>query len=124
VQAAVALSAPVADPSKGPFLLNSKPATGTKYGVVTLTNTGNGPLTLSAAPAVVKVGGAGGNTFSTYTPAAGKACTSGLLIPAGGTCVVGVQYVAKSSVRSTAHVSLTDSGAASAHQVSANFAAN
>jgi hypothetical protein len=96
----------------------------TKSGTVTLTNsatgTNAGPLTLTAAPVVNRATGTGAFTVT------GGSCTSGAVIAPGGNCTITVQYVPPTtgSLTSTAHVTITDTGAATATQNSANFTAN
>jgi hypothetical protein len=106
--------------------LTTTPANGTtKTGTVTITNSATGanvgPITLTAAPVVNRVTGTG-----TFTVTGGT-CVAGTVLNAGGPgCTVIVQYVPPTTgaLGSTAHVTITDTGAATLTQNSANFAAN
>jgi hypothetical protein len=93
--------------------LTSAPAnTSTKSGLVTISNgaAATGPLTMTAAPAVNKVGGAGG----TFTVIAGGTCTSTSVIAPGSSCTVNVQYApGASTATAAAHVTITGAGFAS-----------
>ena len=93
--------------------LTSTPAnTSTKSGLVTIRNgaAATGPLTMTAAPAVNKVGGAGG----TFTVIAGGTCTSTSVIAPGSSCTVNVQYApGASTATAAAHVTITGAGFAS-----------
>jgi hypothetical protein len=107
-----------------PALTTATGNTNTKTGTITVSNTATGvnagPLTLTAAPAIVKTSTAGG-TFSIT----GGTCTSGAIVNPGGTCTITVQYApGTSTTTATAHVTLSDSGAATATQNSPNFNAN
>jgi hypothetical protein len=112
-----------------PALTTGTPNTSTKNGTITVTNSATGanagPLTLTAAPTIAKVGTAGG----TFSIAVGGTCVSGAVInPAPTTptsCTINVQYVpGASTVTATAHVTIADTGAATATQTGANFTAN
>jgi uncharacterized membrane protein YphA (DoxX/SURF4 family) len=99
----------------------------TKRGVVTVTNTGPGKVSLTAVPTITRATGTG--TFSAYTPATGTRCTATTVLASGAACVVGVQYVPTDTATSTAHVSVTDTGTGAtqttvATQSSANFTGN
>jgi hypothetical protein len=94
-------------------------------GTVTVTNSGTGPVTLTAAPGITKVSGPAAATFSIT----GGTCVSGFTInPGGGTCTILVHYVPSGTTTSTANVSITDRGVVSgggvATQTGANFSAN
>jgi hypothetical protein len=80
-----------------------------------------GPLTLTAGPVVNRATGAGA-----FTVISGGSCVAGLVLQPGGSCTVNVQYVPPTtgSLTSTAHVTITDTGATTATQNSANFPAN
>jgi hypothetical protein len=54
----------------------------------------------------------------------GGSCASGTVINAGGNCTITVQYVPSGPTTSTAHVTITDSGATAASQNSGNFNGN
>jgi hypothetical protein len=110
----------VAGPS--PALTTSSSKRNPKNGTITISNTAKGenagPLTLTAAPAIVKTDGLG--TFSIT----GGTCVSGLVIDAGANCTVTVQYAPSGTSTSTAHLTITDTGAATTSQSTANFNAN
>jgi hypothetical protein len=103
--------------------LTTTPAnTTTKTGTVTVSNgaAATGPLTLTAAPTVVKVGAAGG-TFSVTS----GTCASGSVIAPGGSCTVIVQYVpGASTANAAAHVQITGSGTSSSPLNGPNFNGN
>jgi Bacterial Ig domain/Abnormal spindle-like microcephaly-assoc'd, ASPM-SPD-2-Hydin len=110
---------------------NPSLVTGTRTahtGTITVTNSGTGPLTLTANPTVTET--AGLNNFAIVAPTTGTRCVSGFVVAAGGTCTIGVQYTPNTSgtlTTSTAHVTLTDNGTAGgngATQNSGNFNAN
>ena len=109
-----------------PALATTPATTTTKTGTITVTNnttgiTYPGPLTLTAAPTITKVGTAGG----TFSIVAGGTCVSGYVIAPGGTCTINVQYApGTSTATATANVSITDTGGANPTQTSANFTAN
>jgi hypothetical protein len=109
-------------------VLTTTPATRTvKTGTITVSNSGNGPLTLTANPTVAKNGGPG--AFAIVAPASGTQCVNGLVVAAsGGTCTIGVRYTPPATgtlSNATGHVTLTDTGAANGTQTSApNFTAN
>jgi hypothetical protein len=96
-------------------------------GTITVSNTGSGSLTLTAVPTVAKVGTAGG-TFAIVAPASGTRCVSGTVVAVGGSCTIGVQYTPPATgnrtATATAHVTISDTGAAAGTQTSANFTAN
>jgi hypothetical protein len=93
-----------------------------KNGTITISNTAKGenagPLKLTAAPTIVKTAGLG--TFSIT----GGNCVSGMVIDAGSKCTVTVQYVPSGTSTSTAHLTITDTGAATTSQSGPNFNAN
>jgi hypothetical protein len=95
--------------------------TTTHSGTITVTNSNPGSITVTAAPAVTKVGTAGG-TFSITS----GTCVSGFVVAGGGgTCTIIVQYNPGGvTTTATANVTLTDTGAATATQTSPNFTAN
>ncbi len=107
-----------------PALTTTPANRNTKSGTVTLRNSAAGAnagaLTLTAAPVVNRVTGTGAFTVT------GGTCASGTVLAPGGTCTITVQYVppATGSATSTAHVTITDSGAATLTQNSPNFTAN
>ena len=111
-----AFSAPV------PALTTTPRDTTAKTGTITVSNTATGtyagPLTLSAAPTITQTSGSG--TFSIT----GGSCASGTVISPAGNCTLTVQYVPSGTTTSTAHVTITDSGAMNASQNSANFSGN
>jgi hypothetical protein len=105
--------------------LTSTPANGTtKTGTVTLRNSATGanagPLTLTAAPVVNRATGTGAFTVT------GGSCASGTVLAPAATCTITVQYVPPTtgSLTSTAHVTIADTGAATATQNSPNFTGN
>ena len=128
VQAAVTFSAP------SPALTSTPASTTEKKGTIAVTNTGTGPLTLSAAPTITKTTGAPGSAFSIT----GGTCKAGVVVAAGGgTCTIVVRYsperivtpqgrrsTAANATMSTAHVTLTGTGAATAAQKSPSFRGN
>jgi hypothetical protein len=106
-------------------VLTSAPANATtKTGTITITNSATGanagPFTLTAAPVVNRVTGTG--AFSVT----GGTCASGTVLSPGGTCTVIVQYVPPTTgaLGSAAHVTISDTGVATATQNSANFTGN
>jgi hypothetical protein len=107
-----------------PALTTTPATTATKTGTVTLRNSATGatagPLTLTAAPAVNRATGTGAFTIT------GGTCASGTVLAPAATCTIVVQYVPPTtgSLASTAHITITDTGAATATQNSANFSAN
>jgi hypothetical protein len=121
VASAVTFSAP------NPALTTATADLTTKRGVVTVTNTGPGRVSMTAVPTVIRSAGTG--AFSLYTPATGTPCTATTVLAFGASCVVGVQYVPVDTATATAHVSVTDTGTGAlvttvATQNSANFNAN
>ncbi len=95
-----------------PALTSTPVNTSTKSGLVTISNgaAATGPLTMTAAPTVNKVGGAGG----TFTVIAGGTCTSTSVIAPGSSCTVNVQYApGASTATAAAHVTTTGTGFAS-----------
>jgi hypothetical protein len=106
-------------------VLTTTPANGTtKNGTVTLRNSATGanagPITLTAAPVVNRVTGTGAFTVT------GGTCASGTVLAPGATCTIAVRYVPPTtgSLASTAHVTISDTGVATANQNSPNFPAN
>ena len=86
-----------------------------RISVVTVTNRGASPLTITAPPTVTRVSGNG--SFAIVPPGAGTPCATSLVVsPRGGNCTIGVQYTPTDGERSTARLTLTDSGAATATQ--------
>ena len=116
VQAVVAISAPVGNLLGG--------GTSIKNATITVSNTGSFPLTFAATTpfAVTKVGTAGG-TFA-LTVAGVRPCTANGIIAAGSNCTLGVRYTPTGTALATAHVTLSDTGAAATTQTGANFTAN
>jgi hypothetical protein len=117
---AVKVSAP------NPALTTTTANLTTKRGVVTVTNTGPGKVSFTAVPTITRDTGTG--TFSSYTPATGTRCTATTVLASGAACVVGVQYAPTDTATSTAHVSVTDTGAGATSATivtqSANFSGN
>jgi hypothetical protein len=102
--------------------------TATHGGLVTVTNSGSAPLSITAAPTVAKVGTAGGGVFSIITPLvppAGTQCGAGVTLAPGVSCWIDVQYNPNGGTATeSARVTITDTGAATATQTSAAFGAN
>lgn len=93
---------------------DAAPPTG-KTSVVTVTNRGAGPLTITAPPAIAKLTGNG--TFAIVPPGTGTPCAPSVVVaPKGGKCTIGVEYTSTDGEESTARLTLTDSGAATATQ--------
>jgi hypothetical protein len=118
------LSGTVAFSAPAPLL--STGGTSTKNGVITVSNTATGvnagPVTLTANPTITKVTGTG-----TFSITSGGTCVSGVAINAGSNCTINVQYLppTSGSLTSTAHVTITDTGASNgSSQNSANFTGN
>jgi len=81
-----------------------------KTGVVTVTNRGGGPLTITSAPSISRLSGKG--DFAIVASGTGTPCTASLVVaPGGGACTIGVQYTPSGKGASTARLTLTDSGA-------------
>jgi hypothetical protein len=117
--ASVGFSAPA------PPLTTATANRNTKNGVITVTNSGTGPLTLSAAPTIAKSVGSTG-TFSIQP---GGTCLSGTVVASGGgQCTIDVRYVPPAApttlTTATANVTVTDSGAATGSQTSPNISGN
>ena len=110
--------------------LTTTPATRTvKTGTITVGNTGTANLVLTAAPTVVKTAGPAAGTFVIVAPNSGSGpqCLNGTSVAPGGTCRIGVQYTPPATGTigtGTAHIVLTDTGAAATTQSSGNFNAN
>ncbi len=86
-----------------------------KTGVITVTNSGNGPLTITADPEVTRISGTG--SFAIVPPAMGIPCAKTLVVAGkGGACTIGVRYTPSDTAISTARVTLTDTGAKTATQ--------
>lgn len=86
-----------------------------KTSVVTVTNRGASPLTITAAPAISRLSGNG--NFAIVPPDTGTPCAPSLVVAArGGACTIGVKYIPSDGGRSTARLILTDSGAATPTQ--------
>jgi len=105
--------------------MTSTPANlATKTGTVTLSNSATGanagPLVLTAVPAVKRASGTGEFTIT------GGTCISGTVLKPGDSCTIIVQYVPPTTglLTSTAHVTISDTGALTATQNSANFTAD
>jgi hypothetical protein len=118
VQAVVGISAP------SPALTTSPATRAVKNGTITVTNSGGSALTVTATPTVTKSAGPG--TFSIQP---GGTCISGASVAAsGGTCTINVRYVPPAApntlTTATAHVTLTDTGAAATTQNGPNFQGN
>jgi len=93
------------------------------FGTVSVSNASaaTGPLTLTAAPAVVKTVGPAATSFSIT----GGTCVSGFVINPGGSCTIQVTYNPSGTTAiSTAHISLANTGAATGPLNGPNFNAN
>jgi IPT/TIG domain-containing protein len=111
-----------------PALITTPANTSTKTGTITVSNTAAGAdagaLTLSAAPTITRVGGAGTGTFSISS---GGTCASGTVLNPGQSCTVNVQYApGTSTATASAHITVTGTGlgGATGSQNSPNFSAN
>lgn len=83
--------------------------------VVTVTNRGASPLTITAAPSISRLTGNG--NFSIIVPDTGTPCAPSVVVaPGGGTCTIGVRYIPSDGGKSTARLVLTDTGAATPTQ--------
>jgi len=114
LDAKVSISAPSPDLTSGP------PNTTPKNGTITVSNTGTGGLTLSAAPTITKRAGAAASTFAIT----GGTCTTNTVLAPGGTCTINVRYTPADTKMASADVTLTDSGALTSSQTSAAFHGN
>jgi hypothetical protein len=97
--------------------------TTTHTGTITVSNaagTNAGAFTFTAAPAVAKVGTAGG----TFSIAAGGTCVSGHVVNPGASCTIVVQYAPSGTTTATGNVTVTGTGIGTATQTGANFTAN
>jgi IPT/TIG domain-containing protein len=109
-----------------PALTTSPGNTSTKTGTITVGNTAAGAdagaLTLSAAPTITRVSGAG-----TFSISSGGTCASGTVLNPGASCTVNVQYApGTSTATASAHITVTGSGlgGTTGSQSSPNFTAN
>jgi hypothetical protein len=105
-QAAVVFS-----PAQPAGLMTLAADTTVKNGTLTVTNTGNGPLTITALPTVARLTGTG--TFAVIN--VGTTCTATAVVAAnGGTCAIHIRYTPPTTggVMSTAQVTVTGSGGA------------
>jgi hypothetical protein len=106
----------------GPVPALNTGGSSTKNGVITVHNTGTGALTLTAAPTIAKVSGAGTGTPSIQP---GGTCVSGFVVaPTTGTCTINVRWVPINTSTANLNVTLTDTGAATGTQTSNTFPAN
>jgi hypothetical protein len=105
-----------------PTLTSSPANTSTKTGFVTVNvaAASTGPLTLTAAPTITRTGGATG----TWSVISGGTCALNNPIAAGGSCTIQVQYVPSGTTNSTATVTITDVGATTTTQTTANITGN
>jgi FtsP/CotA-like multicopper oxidase with cupredoxin domain len=94
----------------------------TKVATITVRNSATGAsagaLTLTSAPTITQTAGVGTNGAFSIT---GGTCVAGLVVNAGSTCTIIVQYVPTTTSTSTAHVTITDTGASTTTQNSPNF---
>jgi hypothetical protein len=94
--------------SKPSPALTSNPAnTAAKDATITVSVTGTGPLKLTDSPTITKTSGAPGSKFTI----AGGSCSAGKEIAPGETCTIAIKYTPANKQISTAHVTLTGSGA-------------
>jgi hypothetical protein len=109
-----------------PGLTTTPANTATKTGTITVSNTATGanagPLTLTAAPAVVQ-------TVPTPPPTkfsiTGGTCAAGSVVNPGSSCTITVQYAPGGvTTTATAHVSLANTGAATSPLNGPNFNGN
>lgn len=86
-----------------------------KTSVVTVTNRGGGPLTITAVPTITRLSGNG--LFTIVPPGTGTPCAPSVVVaPGGGKCTIGVEYIPTDGGKSTARLTLTDTGAATPTQ--------
>lgn len=86
-----------------------------KTSVVTVTNRGASPLTITADPSISRLSGNG--NFAIVPPGTGTPCVPSLVVAArGGECTIGVKYIPSDGGKSSARLILTDSGAATPTQ--------
>jgi len=110
--------------------LTTTPATNAgKFGMITVSNTGTGPLTFATAGAFAVTKASGPGTFTlTLSGATAGTCRAGGVVAAGGSCTLRINYApppaAALPVPGVAFVTVTDTGAATASQSSANFNGN
>jgi len=114
VEASVTFSQP------SPALTSIPANTAVKDGTITVSVAGSGPLKLTAAPTITKTSGAADSKFTI----AGGSCSAGKEIAPGETCTIAVKYVPANKETSTAHVTLTGSGAREARLHSESFDSN
>ena len=94
--------------SKPSPALTSNPAnTAVKDATITVSVTGTGPLKLTDSPTITKTSGAPGSRFTI----AGGRCSAGKEIAPGESCTIAIKYTPANKQISTAHVTLTGSGA-------------
>jgi hypothetical protein len=107
----------------GPVPVMSAADTSIKNAVITLQNTGNGPLTLSSTvpTSIANVSGTGTGTASIQP---GGSCTLGAVVNPAGSCTINVRWVPTNTLTANLAVTVTDTGAATATQTSATFPAN
>jgi hypothetical protein len=91
-----------------------------KNATLTVNNVGTGPLTFTSAKTLPGTNNTGTGTFAVAPGATGTPCTANLVIAAGSSCTLNIQYTPPASgpVASSARVVVTDTGAATASQLS------
>ena len=109
-----------------PSMTNFTPNTNTKVATITVRNSSSGasagPLTITAVPTITQTVGAGTNGAFSIT--GGTCGTTVLVVNPGLTCTIIVTYQPTTTATSTAHVTITDTGASTPSQNSSNFNAN
>jgi len=115
VAGSLTFSAP--NPTLAPTTAN----TATETGIITVTNTLTGSVTLSTAPGITQVSGPG-----TFSIVAGGTCGLGTVIAAnGGSCTINVQYAAGGNTgAATAYITTNETGAVTTPQYSGLINAN
>jgi hypothetical protein len=113
----------------GPAPSLNSGGTGTKNGLITVSNTTSGatagPFTFTAAPAITTVSVPAGGIFSIAGAAGTNPCVSGTVLNPGQSCTIPVQYVTGGSTAdATATVTVTGTGYSSASRTSGTFDAN
>jgi hypothetical protein len=107
--------------SKPSPALTSRPAnTKVKAGTITASVKGNGPLKLTAAPTITRILGDPKSKFMLT----GGSCSPGKEIVPGETCTIAVKYEPANEGTSTAHVTLTGTGARETQLHSESFESN
>jgi hypothetical protein len=117
-QANIGFSAPV------PALTTTPANTTVKNGVITVTNSGTGAFTLTAAPTLRNAANTGGAP-ATFSIQPGGTCISGFVIAAGGgTCTINVRYTPTNTTQATARARVAGTGAAASPITGPTFNGN